>query len=284
MEPEDAQINQVNQAEVIQTEIAILVDGNNFYKGLEKSTLHSRFNLGLFDYEKLANFIAAGRKIATKRFYKGVIKKEVGNEKSERMVSEQQRIFSTLDNNHWQIKRGKMTKNSEFGFCGGFYFLNQKIENKEKIKFAAEEILKKHQYHYQPIIIISQNENEQNTYKKLEQALIDIKDDGKGLKSLKGICFALNRWKEKGVDVKMAIDMLDIAYANKLFDAHVNTIIIVSSDSDLKPVVERVQELGINVEYVGFAHMYSIALLNIANDKLLLTEKQLEEFLPQTLI
>ena len=64
-----------------QSEIAILIDGNNFYKGLEKSSLRSFFDLSLFDYEKLVIFIAGGRNVTVKRYYKGVVKKEEGNAK-----------------------------------------------------------------------------------------------------------------------------------------------------------------------------------------------------------
>lgn len=67
-----------------QKEIAILLDGNNFYKGLEKSGLFNRFDLNLFDYGRFANFIAANRKIFSKRYYKGVIKKEIDNQKSQK--------------------------------------------------------------------------------------------------------------------------------------------------------------------------------------------------------
>lgn len=110
------------------------------------------------------------------------------------------------------------------------------------------------------------------------------KYDGKGLlKPTKGIYFALNRWREKGVDVNIAIDMLDLAYSFKS-EGKSGIMVLVSSDSDLKPVVERVQSLGTIVEYIGFEHMYSIALLNAANKRILLTEKQVEEFLPNFLI
>lgn len=191
-----------------QTQIAILVDGNNFYKGLESSNLRSRFNLNLFDYDKLAAFVAAGRPIAEKRYYKGVVRKEIGNEKSQRMVSEQQRIFSRLENAGWQVRRGMMSKNTEFGQCEGFYFYNQKIENKEHLKLLSEEILREHKFHYKPIVIISQNVS---NYQFLLKDLDDIKDDGKGLKRIDGIYFALNRWREKGVDVNIAIDMLGLS-------------------------------------------------------------------------
>lgn len=71
---------------------------------------------------------------------------------------------------------------------------------------------------------------------------------------------------------------------HQISKTNLSSIILVSSDSDLKPVVEKVQSVGMAVEYVGFENMYSIALLNAANKRILLTEKQLEEFLPTTLV
>lgn len=278
-------------------EIAILLDGNNFYKGLEKSSLFSKFNLNLFDYEKLVDFIAAGREVKIKLYYRGLIRKEIGNLKSGRMASEQQRLFSKLEKNGWVVKKGRMSKNIEFGQCEGFYFLDEVINNK-KLKKISDEILKEHQYHYRPIIILARNAS---NWSLLKQSFNKISDDGKGLKALSGVYFALNRWREKGVDVNMAIDMLTLAYQGKVnsllknpllekiihYSAEQNNltdIIVISNDSDLMPAVEKVKDIGINVEYVGFAHTYSIALLNAANKRLLLTEEQLKEFFPQSLI
>lgn len=263
-----------------QTELAILIDGNNFYKGLERSSLRSRFDINLFDYEKLATSIADDRKIAIKRYYKGVVKKELGNEKSQRMVSEQQRLFSRLEKDKWEIKRGKMSKNPEFGKCEGFYFIDREIENFDQLKTLSRIVLKKYKLCYNPIVIVS---GAAPNYQALQKLFAKIKEDEKGLKTLRGIYFALNRWREKGVDVNIAVDMLDLAYSHKLSQNNLNTIAVISNDSDLKPVFERVKSLGVIVEYIGFEFKYSVALLNAADKRILLTEKELEKFLPITL-
>jgi len=264
-----------------QSEIAILIDGNNFYKGLEKSSLRSSFDLSLFDYEKLVVFIASGRNIAVKKYYKGVVKKEEGNAKSQRMVSDQQRLFSKLENDGWGVRRGRMSKNADSGQCEGFYFFDQKIENRERLKTISEGILKEHQFCYRPIIIFPQNFSYQQSLQKI---LDSTRDDRKRLKRLANVYFALNRWRKKGVDVSMAIDLLDLAYSRKISKNNLDTIVIVSSDSDLKPAIKRIQSLGMTVEYVGFEHQYSIALLNTSNRRLLLTETQLKDFFPQILL
>ena len=54
-------------------------------------------------------------------------------------------------------------------------------------------------------------------------------------------------FKEKGVDVKIAVDMVTLA-CNK----GVETAILCSSDSDLQPAVAELRRRGIEVVYLGF--------------------------------
>lgn len=57
------------------------------------------------------------------------------------------------------------------------------------------------------------------------------------------------RSREKGIDVKMAVDLMAGA-----FDKKYDTAIIVSSDTDLVPAVDWVRKrLKRNVEYIGFS-------------------------------
>lgn len=54
-------------------------------------------------------------------------------------------------------------------------------------------------------------------------------------------------FREKGVDVKIAVDMVSFAV-----DKKVQTIILCSSDSDLQPAVQEAKRRGIKVVYLGF--------------------------------
>jgi uncharacterized LabA/DUF88 family protein len=54
-------------------------------------------------------------------------------------------------------------------------------------------------------------------------------------------------FKEKGVDVKIAVDMVSMAC-----DKAVDTIILCSSDSDLQPAIKEVQRRNVEVVYLGF--------------------------------
>lgn len=54
-------------------------------------------------------------------------------------------------------------------------------------------------------------------------------------------------FKEKGVDVKIAVDMVSMSC-----DKKIKEIILCSSDSDLQPAIEEIKRRGIGCIYVGF--------------------------------
>jgi uncharacterized LabA/DUF88 family protein len=77
-------------------------------------------------------------------------------------------------------------------------------------------------------------------------------------------------YHEKGVDVKMAVDLLIGAYEN-LYD----TAILISSDTDLIPAIKKVREKRKNVEYIGFINQPSHGIKKNADKMILLTKPQL---------
>ena len=78
---------------------------------------------------------------------------------------------------------------------------------------------------------------------------------------------------EKGVDVKLAVDLLVGAYDN-IWD----TAIVISSDSDLNPAIKKVKHLGKNVEYIGFSHNPCYSLQKVSSLSRLLIKEDLDEF------
>jgi len=86
-------------------------------------------------------------------------------------------------------------------------------------------------------------------------------------------------YKEKGVDVKLAVDILDMAYQDKY-----DTAVVVSSDTDLIPGIIRAKELGKRIEYIGFSHRPSFAMQRYANISRLLGKIELEQFIPRTIV
>jgi len=63
---------------------------------------------------------------------------------------------------------------------------------------------------------------------------------------------AFNATIEKKVDIKIAIDIISLAYENAY-----DTAVLVSGDGDFVPVVRKVKELDKKVE--GWAFRYSLA-------------------------
>lgn len=78
---------------------------------------------------------------------------------------------------------------------------------------------------------------------------------------------------EKGVDVKIAVDLLVGAYEN-MYD----TAILISSDTDLIPAIQKVRQLKKDVEYIGFSHKPSYGLIKNATETRLLTKNDVQKF------
>lgn len=82
------------------------------------------------------------------------------------------------------------------------------------------------------------------------------------------------QFHEKGVDVNIAVDMLIATYENLC-----NRIILISSDTDLLPAVKKAKEKGKIVEYVGFSHKPSIAMVANCTESTLLKKDDLTPFI-----
>lgn len=84
------------------------------------------------------------------------------------------------------------------------------------------------------------------------------------------------RVREKGVDVNIAVDMLVAAYENLC-----DRIILVSSDTDLLPAIRKAKEKGKIIEYVGFSHQPSVAMVTNCSESRLLTKNDLLPFVKE---
>lgn len=87
--------------------------------------------------------------------------------------------------------------------------------------------------------------------KKTETIVVDNKvQDYVRLKGLGINQFTFEKNREKGIDVKLAVDLIVGAVDNKY-----DTIIIISSDTDIIPAIDWVQNRFSNkrIEYIGFS-------------------------------
>jgi len=86
-------------------------------------------------------------------------------------------------------------------------------------------------------------------------------------------------YKEKGTDVKIAVDLI-IGAVDNLYD----TAILVSSDTDLIPAVRYVRYKNKKIEYLGFAHSPSLGMQKHVNLSILLLPRDIEKFKEKTLL
>lgn len=108
--------------------------------------------------------------------------------------------------------------------------------------------------------------NQQKFLSALEKEGFDIKR-GK-------ILYDGNKIREKGVDVKLATDLI-IGAVDNLYD----TAVVVSSDTDLIPAILYIKYKKKRVEYVGFSSKPSMGMIANSDIRRLLTPQELGNFL-----
>lgn len=86
------------------------------------------------------------------------------------------------------------------------------------------------------------------------------------------------RFMEKGVDVRLAIDIVTMAY-EKQYD----TAFVVSSDTDLIPAIQKAQSRKREVVHIGFEHQPSLALIRYASRTRVINRKEAENFVAKKL-
>lgn len=109
--------------------------------------------------------------------------------------------------------------------------------------------------------------NQQKLFAHLQNNLPDVKIVRGHIQNYNGV------YKEKGVDVRLALDLYSLAIENKFDKA-----ILISSDSDLIPAVRMVQAKKKEVEYIGFSHNTSMALIKECKSKRLLNFDDVNPF------
>ena len=86
-------------------------------------------------------------------------------------------------------------------------------------------------------------------------------------------------FREKGVDVKIAVDMTSGACDDKF-----NIFLLASSDSDLQPAIKTVKERGKKTFYVGFEINPNKGIVSTTDRSILIREKEILASCPQSLL
>ena len=76
--------------------------------------------------------------------------------------------------------------------------------------------------------------------------------------------------QEKGVDVRIAVDIIDDAYKETS-----PKIAILSSDTDLIPALERVKRRGLGIAYVCFSRSVNRAMSAVADETITITPQRI---------
>ena len=110
--------------------------------------------------------------------------------------------------------------------------------------------------------------NQQKFFAYLQSVIPDIKIVRGHIQNYNGL------YREKGVDVRLALDIYRLAN-----DDVYDKAILISSDSDLVPAIRMVQERYHKViEYVGFFQNSSIALIKECKRNRLLNKRDIYRF------
>lgn len=80
-------------------------------------------------------------------------------------------------------------------------------------------------------------------------------------------------FREKGVDVKIAVDMMKLAC-----DKKADTIVLGSSDSDLQPAIKEIRERKVACAYLGFEVQPNKGLTFTTNRTILIRNSEIFEF------
>lgn len=86
-------------------------------------------------------------------------------------------------------------------------------------------------------------------------------------------------FREKGVDVRIAVDMVTFAC-----DKRLKTAIVASSDSDLQPAIRELEKREVERIYLGFENSPNKGLTFTTNRTILIRNSEVLEFLGKTLI
>lgn len=117
------------------------------------------------------------------------------------------------------------------------------------------------------------SEKGETLVRKQQQFLETLRLSGFEIKSGK-IMYDEGRIREKGVDVKLSVDLV-VGAVDNLYD----TAIVISSDTDLIPAIKfALNGKGKRVEYIGFAGTPSFGMIKECSSQRLFGEEDLRPF------
>lgn len=171
-------------------------------------------------------------------------------------------VFVDGSNLYCKLKELKIKNTSQFDYFGFIKSLT-KTDKNQFIGYYVGQIRKE-----------KNNPKSQELYANQQKLFAHLK---KNIPNISIICGHIQNfngvYKEKGVDVRLALDIYRLG-KDKIY----NKAILLSSDSDLIPAIKLIQRDGKEIEYIGFSHNPSIALIKECKSKKLLNANDLKAF------
>jgi uncharacterized LabA/DUF88 family protein len=141
------------------------------------------------------------------------------------------------------------------------------INNDEKLSYVGYYVgvvrdTKRTKNHEKTLELVK---NQQKLFEQLRHQQIDI---------VKG--YLLERdgtYFEKGVDVRLAVDIVTMAQERQY-----DIAIVISSDTDLIPAMQQAAKRKREIVHVGFAHQPSLALIRYSSRSHLITRREAEKY------
>ena len=186
------------------------------------------------------------------------------------LLRKKEKVAVYIDGNNFY----KYLKDKEINFSKGvkFYF-NQFVDFLVKDRECISK-----RYYVGIARNLDNTEKSRQIVEGQQKFLSEIEKDGFIIKRGR-VMYDKGRIREKGTDVKIAVDMIIGAIENKY-----NTVILVSSDTDLIPAIKYIKYKGKKLEYVGFSHVPSLGIQKYANLSILLRLEDIEQFREKTLL
>jgi len=89
--------------------VAVYIDGSNFYKYLKDEEINFPKRVK-FDFNAFVKFLVGDRECISKRYYTGVFRNIDGSKKSKELVRGQQKFLSSIENDGFIVKRGRIMR------------------------------------------------------------------------------------------------------------------------------------------------------------------------------
>ncbi len=123
------------------TKIFVAIDGSNFYRKLRDLGFK---HLSDFNYNKFLSWLSKKTKISACCFYVGLVREEVGNDKSRELKSGQDRFLANLQKQKIPVKTGYILKSD------GTYY-----EKGVDVQIAVDVCMKAVRNEYDKLILVS---------------------------------------------------------------------------------------------------------------------------------